>query len=161
MIQILGRQESFLTPRAHAPSIGLDIMQGEDGEDVLPLADFGRDAGAALFWGNDDHMVDNAQAFGFGLGLNRAGRFGFGAADTVEPVTNAGHIESQPNPRAPTGSKLTATGAGPVRRSSPTREQTQAEMIYLPVSPRSAIRPRPASGGAVRAAPLLWTSLGS
>jgi hypothetical protein len=77
-------------------------MQGEDGEDVLPLADFGRDAGAALFWGNDDHMVDNAQAFGFGLGLNRAGRFGFGDADTVEPVTNAGHIESQPNSRAST-----------------------------------------------------------
>lgn len=63
-------------------------MQGKDREDILPLAEFGRDSSAAFFRGNRDHMVDNAQTFGFGLGLD-GGRFGFSVADAIEPVTDA------------------------------------------------------------------------
>lgn len=63
--------------------------------DVLPLADIGRDPRAAFFRGNGNHIVDNAQAFGFGLSLDGTRRFGFGITDAIEPVTNAKDTQNQ------------------------------------------------------------------
>lgn len=66
-------------------------MEGEDGLDVVPGAGFGCDSCAAVGAWPGDHVVDCAEAFGFG-------DFVFGAffvdagldlADAVEPVADA------------------------------------------------------------------------
>ena len=130
VIQIVGGQKGLLIPLAHTPFIGLDIVQWKDGEDVLPLAELGRDPGAALFCRSGDHMVDNEKAFGFGLGLDGARRFGFSIADAIKPVTNPIVPENQLDPSRFGYNRLTATGAMRVPDSSSTREQILVETIH-------------------------------
>lgn len=90
LIKILVGKEGLLAPFPDPLSICFDVMKRENGGHIFPFAMVGSDSSAPLLNGKGNHLADHAKSLAFGLRFDRAGRFGLGITNAIEPVPDSG-----------------------------------------------------------------------